>query len=94
MTTLSELTTAVRAPQLSGQTVVVIGGSSGMGFETALRARAEGADVIIAGRNPDLPIRRVIGPADVAALALHIMINTALTGSTYDIDGGQQLLGS
>ena len=53
MTTLSELTAAVRAPQLSGQTVVVIGGSSGMGFETALRARAEGADVIIAGRNPD-----------------------------------------
>jgi NAD(P)-dependent dehydrogenase (short-subunit alcohol dehydrogenase family) len=41
-----------------------------------------------------LPIRRVVGPADVAALAVHIMINTALTGSTYDIDGGQQLLGS
>jgi len=39
-----------------------------------------------------LPIRRVIGPADVAALAVHIMINTALTGATYDIDGGQQLL--
>jgi len=38
-----------------------------------------------------LPIRRVVGPADVAALALHIMINTALTGATYDIDGGQQL---
>ena len=252
MTTLSEITAAVRAPQLPGQIVVVIGGSSGMGFETALRARAEGADVIIAGRNPDrlkraaaelgardsavvdaadpadldrffdglpatidhvmttaggpyyapladldhtravrefdehlwlavelakhavgrvrpggtllfmagtgarqaapgqalsamgtaalpalvanlaleiapvrinliaagfvdtplsasllgddlekrrqqlratLPIRRVVGPADIAALALHIMINTALTGSTYDIDGGQQLLG-
>jgi NAD(P)-dependent dehydrogenase (short-subunit alcohol dehydrogenase family) len=253
VTTLSELTTAVRAPQLSGQTVVVIGGSSGMGFETALRARAEGADVIIAGRDPDrlqraatelgvrdsavvdaadpaalgrffdglpatidhvmataggpyyarladldharavrdfdehlwlaisvakhavgrvrpggtllflsgtggrhpalgqalmgaataslpalvanlaleiapvrinliaagfvdtplsasllgdelekrrqqlrdtLPIRRVVGPADIAALAAHIMTNTALTGATYDIDGGQQLLGS
>jgi NAD(P)-dependent dehydrogenase (short-subunit alcohol dehydrogenase family) len=191
---LSELTTAVRAPQLSGQTVVVIGGGSGMGFETALRARAEDADVIIAGRNPDrlrraatelgardsavvdatdpasldqffdgLPatidhvmvtaggpyyaplanlehtrairefdehlwlavevaghaVGRVrdggtllfmagtgarqpalgqalsaAGTADVAALAVHIMINTALTGSTYDIDGGQQLLGS
>ena len=252
MTTLSELTTAVREPQLSGQTVVVIGGSSGMGYETALRARAEGADVIIAGRDPDrlrhaatelgardsavvdaadpaalgrffdglpatidhvmstaggpyygpladleharavhdfdqhlwlavtvakhavgrvrpggtllflggtggrhpapgqalmgaataslpalvanlaleiapvrinliaagfvdtplsasllgddlekrrqqlratLPIRRVVGPADIAALAVHIMTNTALTGATYDIDGGQQLLG-
>jgi len=39
-----------------------------------------------------LPIRRVIGPADVAALAVHIMSNTALTGATYDIDGGQQLV--
>jgi NAD(P)-dependent dehydrogenase (short-subunit alcohol dehydrogenase family) len=39
-----------------------------------------------------LPIRRVVGPADVAALAVHIMTNTALTGATYDIDGGQQLV--
>ena len=39
-----------------------------------------------------LPIRRVVSPADVAALAVHIMTNTALTGATYDIDGGQQLV--
>lgn len=38
-----------------------------------------------------LPIRRLVGPADVAALAVHIMCNDALTGGTYDIDGGQQL---
>ncbi|MFJ5638953.1 SDR family oxidoreductase [Streptomyces sp. NPDC093223] len=39
-----------------------------------------------------LPIGRVVGPADVAALAVHLMVNDALTGATYDIDGGQQLL--
>jgi NAD(P)-dependent dehydrogenase (short-subunit alcohol dehydrogenase family) len=39
-----------------------------------------------------LPIRRVVGPADVANLAVHIMTNTALTGATYDIDGGQQVV--
>jgi NAD(P)-dependent dehydrogenase (short-subunit alcohol dehydrogenase family) len=39
-----------------------------------------------------LPIGRVVGPADVAALAVHIMTNTALTGATYDIDGGQQFV--
>jgi NAD(P)-dependent dehydrogenase (short-subunit alcohol dehydrogenase family) len=39
-----------------------------------------------------LPIRRVVEPADVAALAVHIMANTALTGATYTIDGGQQLV--
>lgn len=37
-----------------------------------------------------LPIGRVVEPADVAALAVHLMSNTALTGATYDIDGGQQ----
>ena len=39
-----------------------------------------------------LPIGRVVGPEDVAALAVHIMINTALTGATFDIDGGQQFV--
>jgi NAD(P)-dependent dehydrogenase (short-subunit alcohol dehydrogenase family) len=37
-----------------------------------------------------LPIGRVVEPADVAALAVHLMANTALTGATYDIDGGEQ----
>jgi NAD(P)-dependent dehydrogenase (short-subunit alcohol dehydrogenase family) len=41
-----------------------------------------------------LPIRRVVGPDDVAALILQLMTNTALTGATYDVDGGQQLLRS
>jgi hypothetical protein len=34
----------------------------------------------------------LLGPADVAALAVHLMINTAVTGATYDIDGGQQFV--
>jgi NAD(P)-dependent dehydrogenase (short-subunit alcohol dehydrogenase family) len=169
---------ALREPTLLGQTLVLIGGSSGIGLETARRARAEGADVILTGRNEErlkqaagdvgarstaafdandpasidrffmetpapidhvmvtaggphyisprvnllaaglvdtplsasllgdqldarrdqlratLPIRRVVGPADVAALAVHIMINTALTGATFDVDGGQQFSGS
>ena len=40
-------------PELRGQTVVVIGGSAGIGLETARRARAEGADVILTARNPE-----------------------------------------
>lgn len=39
-----------------------------------------------------LPIGRVVGPADVAALAIHMMSNEALTGATFEIDGGQRLL--
>ena len=175
-------------PELLGQTVVVIGGSSGIGFETARRARAEGAEVILTGRKRDRleqaaleigarstaafdatdaaalarffqdlpqPIDHVmvtagsphyepllamdsarlraalsdrvvlalevarnaagkvrpggtllfmgstgarrISPgiasaADVAALAVHVMSNTALTGATYDVDGGEQFV--
>jgi len=195
-------------PELAGQTVVVLGGSSGIGLETARRARAEGANVILTAREPErlyrvglelgakiaafdvndaerltdffgelrasidhllvsgggpdyvpfadldtagirrgverivlsmriavaakalelapirvnliapgfvdtplsasllggeldarraelratLPIRRVVGPADVAALAVELMSNTAVTGATFDIDGGQQLV--
>jgi NADP-dependent 3-hydroxy acid dehydrogenase YdfG len=41
------------ARELLGQTVVVIGGSAGIGLETARRARAEGAEVILTGRNPE-----------------------------------------
>jgi NAD(P)-dependent dehydrogenase (short-subunit alcohol dehydrogenase family) len=41
-----------------------------------------------------LPIRRVVGPADIANLAVHLMTNSAVTGATYDIDGGQQLVPS
>jgi NAD(P)-dependent dehydrogenase (short-subunit alcohol dehydrogenase family) len=251
VTTHTTVTVTQREPELTGQTVVVIGGSSGIGLETARRARAEGADVILTGRNPErlqqaaqelgalstaafdatdpaalerffaelpepidhvlvtgpgpyyarladldrerahrnfddhlwlaiavaqqavgrvrpggtllfmvgtgarrpgiglsiaaiaaaalpalaanlalelapvrvnllaagfvdtplsasllgaelekrrdqlratLPIRRVVGPADVAALAVHIMTNTALTGATFDVDGGEQLI--
>jgi NAD(P)-dependent dehydrogenase (short-subunit alcohol dehydrogenase family) len=224
MTSGTTAVPAQREPELAGQTVILIGGSSGIGFETARRARAEGAEVILTGRNPDrlekaaaelgaqrtaafdandaaalarffrdaptpidhvmvtaggprygpllemdladmrealtghvvlglevarnavgtmrpggtlllmggtggrsirrgvgiaagfvdtplsaallgdqlearrdelratLPIGRVVGPADVAALAVHIMVNTALTGATYDIDGRQQLV--
>src|SRR5258708_15468994 len=40
-------------PELIGQTVVVMGGSAGIGLEPARRARVEGADVILTGRNPD-----------------------------------------
>src|SRR5262244_3116222 len=42
-----------REPELVGQTVVVIGGSAGIGLETARRARAEGANIILTGRNPE-----------------------------------------
>ncbi len=62
--------------------------------DTALSARILGDD--LEHRREELqatlPIRRVVGPADVAALAIHLMTNRALTGATYDIDGGQHIV--
>lgn len=62
--------------------------------DTPLSARLLGDD--LDKRREELrstvPIGRVVGPEDVAALAVHLMVNTAVTGATYDIDGGQQLI--
>jgi NAD(P)-dependent dehydrogenase (short-subunit alcohol dehydrogenase family) len=62
--------------------------------DTPLSAALLGADLDArrAQLRATLPIGRVVGPADIAALAVHLMINTAVTGATYDIDGGQQLV--
>ena len=53
MTTEMPSDPSTRGPELRGQTVVVIGGSAGIGLETARRARAEAADLVLTGRNPD-----------------------------------------
>jgi NAD(P)-dependent dehydrogenase (short-subunit alcohol dehydrogenase family) len=67
MSTATDARTPEREPELRGQTVVVIGGSSGIGLETAKRARAEGAEVILAGRNPER-LERAAG--EVGALSI------------------------
>ena len=61
--------TAKHEPELAGQTVVVIGGSAGMGLETARRARAEGAQLILTGRNAERLERAAseINPLSTAA---------------------------
>ncbi|WP_258382498.1 SDR family NAD(P)-dependent oxidoreductase [Streptomyces sp. NTH33] len=43
----------IRDPALLGQTLVVIGGSAGIGPATARHVRAEGAAVILTGRDPE-----------------------------------------
>jgi len=53
---------------------------------------ADGLEARRAELRATLPIGRVVGPADVAALAVQLMTNSALTGATYDIDGGQQFV--
>src|SRR3954449_1234182 len=66
MTTETAAAPARRGPELHEQTVVVIGGSAGIGLETARRARAEGAEVILTGRTPD---RLRNAAAEVGALS-------------------------
>ncbi len=57
-----------REPALLGQIVVVIGGSAGIGLETARRARAEGAKVILTGRDPQR-LQRVASELEVVSTA-------------------------
>src|SRR3984893_9514927 len=62
--------------------------------DTPLSARLLGGDLDArrAQLRATLPIGRVVEPTDIAALAVHLMANTAVTGATYDIDGGEQLV--
>jgi len=58
---------------LTGKKVVVVGGSSGIGFSTAELATREGAEVIIASRNVDrldaaaAKLKAIAIPADVTS---------------------------
>ena len=58
---------------LEGKNVVVVGGSSGIGFSTAEMAKREGAEVIIASRNPERlaaaadKLNAIAMPADVTS---------------------------
>jgi NAD(P)-dependent dehydrogenase (short-subunit alcohol dehydrogenase family) len=84
--------TAVLALELAPVRVNLIAA----GFvDTPLSASYFDADGLEARREElrtTLPIGRVVQPEDVAALAVHLMANTAVTGATYDIDGGQQFV--
>ena len=86
MSTATTSAPAQRKPQLRGQTVVVIGGGAGIGRETARRARAEGATVIVTGRTAlkrffdgaPGPIDHVVVTAgDEIVLALDVARNAA-----------------
>jgi len=73
-------------PELYGQTVVVIGGSAGIGLETARRARAEGAKIVLPYGLPtqldrffrDLPVALLLAPYIVALLLF--LVGTLLHG--------------
>jgi hypothetical protein len=111
MTATTSVSTVQGEGGLVGQTVVVIGGSAGIGFETARRARAptgrrssspaairsawstrstssaaKPAAMRLTRTGASSSAMSAVGPADVAALAVHNMTNTALTGATYNID--------
>jgi NAD(P)-dependent dehydrogenase (short-subunit alcohol dehydrogenase family) len=73
MTTPTTSVSVGREPELLGQTVAVIGASAGIGLETARRARAEGADVILIGRNRERleEAARDLGALSTAAFNAH-----------------------
>ena len=73
---MGAVTAIRREPELSGQTVVVIGGSAGIGLSTARRARAEGANLILTSRNPER--------LKQAALELDAQRSAAFDASDFD----------
>src|SRR3954454_23739454 len=76
-----------REPELGGQTVVVIGGSAGIGLETARRARAEGAEVILTGRNPERLQAAAAELGAVSAATFDANDSAALQAFFADLEG-------
>jgi NAD(P)-dependent dehydrogenase (short-subunit alcohol dehydrogenase family) len=85
-----------------GGTLLFLGGVGGRGtapgrsllsaLTAALPAMTRSLAFEVAPVRVNLIAAGFVGPADVAALAVHLMLNTAVTGATFDIDGGQQLV--
>ena len=87
MNTASTVSHLGRAPELPGQTVVLIGGSAGIGFETARRARTEGAEVVLIGRNPE-SLQRAAKEVDALSTAAFDATDTAaLERFFHDLPG-------
>ena len=104
MSTVTNSPPIHREPDLLGQSVVVIGGSAGIGFETARRARAEGAKVILTGRNAER-LQHAASEVDALGTAAFDAADPVALDrffrdlpvidhviATYDIDGGQQFV--
>src|SRR6202453_4033717 len=72
-----------RNPELLGQTVVVIGGSAGIGLETARRAHAEGAKVILTARNAE-PLERAAKEVDAISTAAFDATDFKLLDKFFD----------
>ena len=66
--------TSQRQLELTRQTVVVTGGGADIVLETARRARAEGAGMILTGRNPGRLERAPAGPPEQID---HVMVAAA-----------------
>lgn len=70
--------TAKDIPDLSGKTVIVTGGNSGIGYEAALQLAAKGARTILACRDADkardaaIRIKKTYATADVDFVALDL----------------------
>ena len=67
--------------------------------DLALEVAPVRVNLIVAGYAGTLPggtrpAGRVAGPASIAALAVHLMTSTSVTGATFDIDSGQRAVGS
>jgi NAD(P)-dependent dehydrogenase (short-subunit alcohol dehydrogenase family) len=74
---------ANRPAELRDQTVLVMGGSAGIGLATAIRARHEGADVILTARNAER-LEAAGRQLDARATAAFDANDTTALGSFFD----------
>jgi len=84
--------------ELKDKTIIITGASSGIGAAAALLFAAEGANVVMAGDDPDVhafisglhPMKRLATPTEIAQAALFLLSDRSsfVTGSPILADGG------
>jgi NAD(P)-dependent dehydrogenase (short-subunit alcohol dehydrogenase family) len=77
----------------TGRKLLVVGGTSGMGYETAKAVLERGGSALILGHRLDKtahPIGRVGTSPDVADVIAFLLSDQAswITGAIWDVDGG------
>jgi NAD(P)-dependent dehydrogenase (short-subunit alcohol dehydrogenase family) len=66
---------------LAGRRLLIVGGGSGIGREVAIRAGADGADVVIAGRHPE----KIDLPAGARAIGLDLADERSIERAASEI---------
>lgn len=73
---------------LENKKIVIVGGSSGIGFAVAQKAPTPGRAQHVTTLSPTLPLNRLGAASEIADAYLYLFGNSYSTGTVLVVDGG------